>query len=61
MNVNDSCYEYVYYGKETWDEMKNETDRGISLYVRDDRGIFLIMYLMIEELSAVRKEMGDLF
>ncbi len=39
MNVNDSCYGYVYYGKETWDEMKNETDRGKSLYVRDDRGI----------------------
>jgi hypothetical protein len=39
MNVNGSRYLYVYYGKETWDEMKNETDQGKSLYVRDDRGI----------------------
>ncbi len=34
MNVNDSYYgySYVYYGKETLDEMKNETDTGKEKY-----------------------------
>ncbi len=39
MKVNDSCYEHVYHEKRTWDGMKAETDRGISLYVRDDSGV----------------------
>jgi hypothetical protein len=39
MSVTDSCYGYVYRGKGIWDEMKNEADRGISLYIGNDSGI----------------------